>query len=82
MTRATRLALAATFGRFPHGPVYVVDMGSWRHYVCRMCEVGAIVELAYHREFARAFLGVHAVLPDPAWLERVERARAGVGGRG
>jgi len=23
MTRATRLALAATFGRFPHGPLHI-----------------------------------------------------------
>jgi hypothetical protein len=77
MTRATRLALAATFGRFPHGPVYVVDMGSWRHYVCRMCEVGAVTG-RYRRGQVKAFLGVHAVQPDPAWLERVEAAQKAV----
>jgi hypothetical protein len=47
-------------------------MGSWRHYLCRMCEVG---EVSTGTGRGRAILHAHQVEPDPDWLARVDRAR-------
>jgi len=70
MTRATRLALAATFGRFPHGPLHIprrlpdgrVQVG------CDQCgatdtvadEAAARLFLAGHRAGARLVREVRA----------------------
>jgi len=63
----------------PHGPVHITpDPDGW-WVGCLLCQVTV---LARTPEEKRVFITVHQVQPDPAWLERQERARAEVAADG